>query len=311
MIDVSAKFATLRTARARAVVLAAPATIARMAANELPKPDALAVARCAAIQAAKRTSDLIPACHPVPLDCIEVTFALDESAGTIAIATHVKAIYKTGVEMEALTAAAVAALTVYDMLKPVDDTLAIRDITLLEKTGGLHPHAHSADGPALRATVVVISDSVAAGTRTDESGACACARLSELGFAVSGPLVVPDDAPRIVAALTAVCATSCDLVITSGGTGFGPRDTTVAAVRGLLEREAPGIAEWLRAYGRERQPRAILSNAIAGLRGRTLIITLPGSPHGVRECLTALAPTLPHAIQMLRGGGHADLKFEI
>ncbi|MCX7003988.1 MAG: molybdopterin-binding protein, partial [bacterium] len=246
----------------------------------------------------KRTSELIPACHPVPLDFIEVTFALDEAAGTIAVSTHVKAIYKTGVEMEALTAAAVAALTVYDMLKPIDDTLAIRDITLLEKTGGLHQHEPPADGPALRATVVVISDSAAAGTRTDESGACACALLSELGFAVSGPLVVPDDPPRIVAALSAVCASPCDLIITSGGTGFGPRDTTVAAVRGLLEREAPGIAE-------ERNPRAILSNATAGLRGRTLIITLPGSPRGVRECLTALTPTLPHAIQMLRGGGHA------
>ncbi len=305
MIDVSAKFATLRTARARAVVLATPSTVTRLAANDVPKPDVLAVARCAAIQAAKRTSTLIPACHPVPLDFIEVLFALDEKTGAIAIATHVKAIYKTGVEMEALTAAAVAALTVYDMLKPIDDTLAIRDITLLEKTGGLHQHAQPAEGPALRATVVVISDSVTAGTRVDESGACACALLSELGFAVSGPLVVPDDAPRIVAALTAVCATPCDLIITSGGTGFGPRDTTVAAVRGLFEREAPGIAEWLRAYGRERNLRAILSNATAGLRGRTLIITLPGSPRGVRECLTALSPTLPHAIQMLRGSGHA------
>jgi molybdenum cofactor biosynthesis protein MoaC len=305
MIDVSSKFASLRTARACATVAAAPATLTRVAANTLPKPDALIVARCAAIQAAKRTSELIPACHPVPLDFIEVTFALDEAAGTIVITTEVKAIYKTGVEMEALTAAAVAALTIYDMLKPVDNALSIRNITLLEKTGGLHQHEQSAGGPALHATVVVISDSVAAGTRTDESGACAATMLSDMGMTVTGPVVVPDDAAQITAAVLALCNTPCDLVVTCGGTGLGPRDTTAATVRGVIERAAPGISEWLRAYGRERTPRAILSNAVAGVRGRTLIITLPGSPRGVRESLTALSPTLAHAIQMLRGGGHA------
>ena len=304
MIDISPKFPTARTARACATVSMLPVTIDRLERNDLPKPDALIVARWAGIQAAKRTSELIPACHQVPLDHVSIGFAVRPAAGEIEITACVKAEYKTGVEVEAMTAASVAALTLFDMLKPIDDTLEIASVKVLEKAGGIKSRDHETDGHQYRASVLVISDSAASGTRADASGRVACERLSALGFAVGEPSIVPDDPKKIAAAVERLCAEEPDLLITSGGTGLGPRDNTARAVRGLLDRDAPGIAEWLRAYGQRKTPNAILSGGIAGMRGATLVITLPGSPRAVNESLDALAPSLHHALRMIAGEGH-------
>lgn len=155
----------------------------------------------------------------------------------------------------------------------------------------------------IRVGILTVSDRAARGIYPDESGAALQEWVrAQPGWSVARYAVVPDDPEAIRQALQVWCdEEGLDLVLTTGGTGFGPRDLTPEATRPLLEREAPGIAEALRFYSLQHTPFAMLSRGVAGIRGRTLIINLPGSPRAVRESMAILAPVLPHAIALLRG----------
>lgn len=151
------------------------------------------------------------------------------------------------------------------------------------------------------AAVLTLSDQGAAGHREDTSGPAIRERLAELGIAIGDQAIQSDDPDAIVARLREWVAQGLDLIVTTGGTGFGPRDNTPEATRRVIEREAPGLSELMRAEGLNKTPMAALSRGICGIAGGTLIINLPGSERAVRENLDALAPVLPHALQLIAG----------
>jgi molybdenum cofactor biosynthesis protein B len=155
-----------------------------------------------------------------------------------------------------------------------------------------------------RARVITVSDRSHGGLRHDESGPLLAQGLRGLGFRTADVVVVPDEVPAIEAALRTAVADGVDLVVTTGGTGFAPRDVTPEATRKVLEREAPGLAEALRQHNRDKVPTTILSRAVAGVAEGTIIVNLPGSTGAVRDGVDVLAPVIGHAIVQLRGGDH-------
>lgn len=155
-----------------------------------------------------------------------------------------------------------------------------------------------------RALVVTVSDRSHGGARHDASGPLLVSLLTDLGFDASGPVIVPDEQPTIESTLRDAVAARYDLVVTTGGTGFAPRDVTPEATRAVIEREAPGLAEAVRLENRDTVPTTILSRAVAGVAGTTLIVNLPGSPAAVRDGVAVLAPVVGHAVEQLRGGDH-------
>ncbi len=307
MVDVGAKPVTSRRAVAAAVVRMRPDVLATLLDAGGPKGDAFVTARLAGIGGAKRTSELIPLCHPLPLDRIDVELVPDRGAGTVAIRAEAAATARTGVEMEALTAASVAALTLYDMAKALQRDIVIERIELVEKSGGRSGDYSREPLEAARheAVVVTCSNRSATGEREDASGPALVEALRDAGFDVApDALVVADDEAAIAGLLANLADSGHRLILTTGGTGLTPSDVTPAATRRILEREAPGLAELMRAAGLVSTPMASLSRGVVGTRGSSLIANLPGSPKGATESLAALLPVLRHALDQLAGGDH-------
>lgn len=296
MIDITRKSTTLREAVAEATVLVSSAeTIAAVKECRVPKGDVLEAARIAGLFGIKRTADMIPDCHPLPVEHAEVSSEVQELA--IVITVKVRTIYRTGVEVEAMHGASVAALTIYDMLKPIDKGISIERIRLVAKKGGKSDWKDAFDRP-LKAAVLVISDSVAAGKKEDKAGAAIAERLAAIGLETAAQGLVPDEPEQIAAQVNAWAAQGLDLILTTGGTGLSPRDRTPEAIAPILDREVPGIMEAARSYGQERIPLAIMSRGIAGMIGRTLVITLPGSTRGSLETMDALFPFVLHVAKV-------------
>ena len=302
MFDIGDKSETLRIATAQAIVKVRPKTIRLIKEGKSPKGNIVDAARISATMAAKRTWDLLPYCHPIPIDHIKVDVLIKTES--IEVDVQVKTTWKTGVEMESLTGASIAALTIYDMLKPIDESLAIKSVKLLAKSGGMKDFYEKYTKP-LKAVVIVISDSVSKGERSDKSGKLAIERLKSSGFEIVDYRVIPDDASQIESSLIIACdERKVDLVLTCGGTGLGPRDITPDVTRRHLEKEVIGISEALRMHGQKRTPLSMLSRGAAGVRGKTIIVNLPGSVKAVSESLDALIPGILHASKMIGGHGH-------
>ncbi|MEI6946860.1 bifunctional molybdenum cofactor biosynthesis protein MoaC/MoaB [Paraflavisolibacter sp. H34] len=316
MRDITHKQITLRTAKAVGIIFCSPATIDLIKNNELPKGNLFDVARAAAFLGAKSTPQLLPHCHPVTIDGMDVQFDFLEKEqhadlfdsrvferSGIVIQGEAKSIGRTGIEMEILAGVSVAALEIYDMLKPVDTQLEIGSIKLMEKKGGKSDRKKYFATPPTCA-VLVCSDSTAAGTREDKSGKLIIDMLQAVNASVPHYKVVPDNKEDIQQQIRAWVAEDVQFIFTTGGTGLGPRDNTVAAVKEIIERDADGITEAMRSFGQMRTPMAMMSRAVAGSIAHTLVVTLPGSTDGARESLEAILPAVFHARKMMKGGGH-------
>ncbi len=316
MRDITHKQITLRTAKAIGIIFCSSSTIELIKSNQLPKGNLFDVAKAAALVGAKSTPQLLPHCHPVNIDAMDVQFEFLEkqlhndyfddqlfSRSGIVITGEAKSIGRTGIEMEILTGVSVAALEIYDMLKPVDTNLEIGNIKLLEKKGGKSDRKKYF-GSSPTCAVLVCSDSTASGKREDNSGKLIREMLQLSDANVKYYKILPDDKDMIQQQILEWVREDIHFIFTTGGTGLGPRDNTVAAVKELIERDADGITEAIRGYGQMRTPLAMMSRGVAGSVAETLIVTLPGSTDGAREGLEAILPAIFHARKMMKGGGH-------
>lgn len=307
MVDVSHKADTVRTAVAAGEFATTSEVVRLVRADGLPKADVLATARIAAISGAKKTSELIPLCHQLALSKVDVTFGFTDT--TITVEATAKTTGPTGVEMEALTAVAVAGLTLHDMVKAVDPAATMNGVRLLTKNGGKrgtwsreNPARDEAGGAGERSAVVLVASTGGArGTREDTTGPAIVEWLEHRGFTVRGPLVYAD--AHIAAGLDDALSGAPSLVVSTGGTGVSPTDATPEATRVVLDRELPGIADAIRNKGTEVTPHATLSRGLAGVAGRTVVVNLPGSPGGVKDGLTVLGSVVDHLLAQVAGHG--------
>ena len=301
MVDITYKTNTLRIATAEATVrVSKPETILAIQNRTVPKGDVFEMAKAAGFLAVKKTPDLLPDCHPIPVEFTAVNYRIEELS--VVIELTVKTIYKTGVEVEAMHGASVVALTMYDMLKPIDKGVEIFNIRLLEKKGGKSDRKAVPEN--LKTAVVVCSDSISKGIGEDKSGKKIIEKLHLLNISASDYSIVPDDKLLIQEKINSLVAASYQMILVTGGTGLSGRDVTPEAVAELLEREIPGIAETARQYGQERMPTAMLSRSAGGLIGNTLVITMPGSTGGVTEYMDALFPQVLHLFSVMEGNKH-------
>lgn len=306
---------SLRTAQAVAVIFCSPAVIETIKRDPHQKGELFGIAKAAGFLGAKATPQLLPQRHAVGIDSLQLEFeylqhelhetlfpeSVFERQG-IVITGKAKTISRADIEMETLTAVSVAALEIFDKLKSIDTQLEIGHTKLLEMKGGKGERKKFFFTAPVCA-VLVCSDAIAAGTRQDRGGKLVKQMLEEANAAVKYYAIVPGEREQIQRQIKTWVAEDVHFIFTVGGTGLGPRHNTVETVLEILEREAEGIAEAMRAHGQLRTPLAMMSRGVAGAIGETLIVTLPGSTNGARESLEAILPAVFHARKMMKRRG--------
>jgi molybdenum cofactor biosynthesis protein MoaC len=322
MADVRRKRITARRAVAIGELSASAEAFAQIVERRLPKGDAMVMAEIAGLQGAKNASQLMPLCHPLPLEYIDVRCEPVSERHAIRVYCEVATFARTGVEMEALAGASAALLTLYDLTKPVEPALSFGGVRLLFKEGGkkglwLHPEGMSdaerehykprgiAKLDGISAAVITLSDRASRGEYADASGPLLVERLRELGTDVHDVELHPDEPEPLAARLRELAGSGVKLILCTGGTGLGPRDRTPEALAMAADRHVDGIGELFRSESSQHTPMAWLSRADAVLIGGTLVIALPGSAKAVAQGMDILAPILAHAMSMVAGGGHA------
>lgn len=302
MVDITHKQYSLRKAIAEATLtVSKQETILALQEKKVPKGDVFEMAKTAGLFAVKRTADMIPDCHPLPIEYAKVNYEIDTL--TVKITMEVHTIYKTGVEVEAMHGVSVVALTMYDMLKPIDKGVEISHIRLIEKKGGKSDYKKDIN-PALKATVIVCSDTIAQGKKEDHAGKAIITSLQQHEVQIQDYCIIPDEISVIQEKLNHFVQNDINMVIFTGGTGLSARDVTPEALIPLLQRRLPGVEEAIRAYGQQRTAYSMLSRSVVGMINNTLVLALPGSTSGAKESMQAIMPSILHIFKVVKGYSH-------
>lgn len=302
MVDITNKTNTLRVATAQAIIKVSKAeTIEAIQNNTVPKGNVFAMSKAAGLLGVKKTPDLLPDCHPLPIEFTGIEYEINKLE--ITVLCTIKTIYKTGVEVEAMHGASVVALNMYDMLKPIDKGIEIHHIKLLEKKGGKSDYKDKFRKD-ITAVVIVCSDTISAGQKEDKAGKAIIAKLESCDVSISDYIIIPDEKEIIQAKAKYYQEQGIDLIIYTGGTGLSVRDVTPEALKPILDRNIPGIEEAIRNYGQNRMPYAMLSRSVAGTIKDSLVLALPGSTNGAKESMDAIFPAALHIFRILKGARH-------
>jgi len=300
-VDVSHKLETLREATAYGRIRLSSECVKKIKNNLLPKGNCMEATKLAGIYGAKQTPYLLPFCHPVGFDHVEVSTTIGEDF--VEVTAKVKGIARTGYEMEALTAVSVALLNIYDMCKNFDPSMVIEEIKLLSKKGGKSQYFEDLEG--IKVAVITVSDRASKGIYEDKSGKLAVEKLKELGGEVVFYTVVPDEEEKIKTAIEEALNKGAEIVVASGGTGLSPRDITPETVSKMAVKEIKGFGEVMRVLGSRFTPKALVSRASAYvLPSQKIVLVLPGSKGAVNDYLNLLGGLLKHALDMAKGKGH-------